>query len=1173
MRIEQLKLTRYGAFTDHLIDFGPADKAGDFHIIYGPNEAGKSTLRQAVMDILYGFPQRTPYNFLHANDALLLSARLNVDGENYTFQRIKRNKSSLSNEGNQLVSEDVISGLLGGVNRESYANMFSLDEDSLEEGGESILRSEGDLGELLFSAASGLSGLSRRLAHIRTDSDTFYKKRSRMLRLNGLKKELLGLQNKIREQDVPASQYAALLHDESVHRQSYESALAEQKETIVHVAKLKTWLDCADPWQEYQLAKEEFKGVKNMPDLPLDALAEASELAIKSAEAKAGIKADNDAVKRETMALNEINVDQKILALSGKIDRLSKDDNEAKFRVSRDISSRQDALSALQSEIEFERNKLGAPEGSSIQNLLLPSVMTAGIKELAALAEGVQSNVRTADTEVRQLSDKVESRKAKLAKFDDAVNLSTLAEMLAAVREDMDDRVYLQWCQQTEQLHNGFQNAWAELVPWNGDIERLLKLSRPTGAMIQALAREDAEITKLMDALSEAASRLQDDHARLNSEIEAQTMGAGLIDEAKAIHIRANRESAWKDHRQKIRDGEDATQADLELTADLFESAIVEDDRITQSRLLQTTDIAALRKRQIDLSVNEAEIDRNTVKREALEARQSSLKQQVVELSKQLKLANDTQITTIDVWLTQRDIVIEAYRRLEDAQREQTQRKHKIGEADHALTAAMVAAKLDTDGLNRKQKLERCEHAIIDWRERKTEKKAALEALDDAEKELATRTNHQAETHDILAKWEQQWVQMLGGGWIGSRYPEASAAQVLEILEVLHTLEIKLDKQTQLSTLISAMKADRDAYVKGVEQIAKDADEPFDSEAPLNTADLLRNRCAKARENQRLYQAKEDELREFKQQLNTSKAAIEHIDLRFVALAEIFSGKDFTTLIAKMRLSETKMRLQQQINKIFQQLSTNLSLNGQDEIETLLTEKLSSPEARIDLQSEHASLSKKSDDMGQYVSSLYHDWKQAENALGVVGDDATVAQLEEKIRVLLLQIESEAKRFLALSTGTMLVDSALNQYLDTHRSSMLDQASKAFSTITRGAFSGLAAMPGKSSEVLVGIRQDGSSIIAPDMSRGTRFQLYLGLRIAGYLEFVKHRKALPFFADDILETFDDDRSAETFSLMGEMAQKGQIIYLTHHRHLCEIAKSICGEGVKIHELLDRAIRD
>lgn len=86
------------------------------------------------------------------------------------------------------------------------------------------------------------------------------------------------------------------------------------------------------------------------------------------------------------------------------------------------------------------------------------------------------------------------------------------------------------------------------------------------------------------------------------------------------------------------------------------------------------------------------------------------------------------------------------------------------------------------------------------------------------------------------------------------------------------------------------------------------------------------------------------------------------------------------------------------------------------------------------------------------------------------------------------------------------------------------------------------------------------------MSKGTRFQLYLALRIAGYAEFAKQRETLPFFADDILEPFDNERSAETFQLFQEMSKQGQVVYLTHHAHLCDIARQVCGEGVSIHTL-------
>ena len=69
-----------------------------------------------------------------------------------------------------------------------------------------------------------------------------------------------------------------------------------------------------------------------------------------------------------------------------------------------------------------------------------------------------------------------------------------------------------------------------------------------------------------------------------------------------------------------------------------------------------------------------------------------------------------------------------------------------------------------------------------------------------------------------------------------------------------------------------------------------------------------------------------------------------------------------------------------------------------------------------------------------------------------------------------------------------------------------------------------------------------------------------------YEEFAAARPSVPFIADDIMETFDEPRSEEVFRLFGQMAQVGQVIYLTHHRHLCEIARQVV-PAVKIHETL------
>lgn len=66
MRLDRLDLTRYGHFTDRRLAFpAPAPGEADLHVVYGPNEAGKSTLFSAWLDLLFGIPLRTRYDFRH----------------------------------------------------------------------------------------------------------------------------------------------------------------------------------------------------------------------------------------------------------------------------------------------------------------------------------------------------------------------------------------------------------------------------------------------------------------------------------------------------------------------------------------------------------------------------------------------------------------------------------------------------------------------------------------------------------------------------------------------------------------------------------------------------------------------------------------------------------------------------------------------------------------------------------------------------------------------------------------------------------------------------------------------------------------------------------------------------------------------------------------------------
>ena len=217
------------------------------------------------------------------------------------------------------------------------------------------------------------------------------------------------------------------------------------------------------------------------------------------------------------------------------------------------------------------------------------------------------------------------------------------------------------------------------------------------------------------------------------------------------------------------------------------------------------------------------------------------------------------------------------------------------------------------------------------------------------------------------------------------------------------------------------------------------------------------------------------------------------------------------------------------------------------------------------MEEELVALKARLEDEDQRSRDLFAAKAKAEDRIGAVGGDAAVAVIDAKRRTVLLTIEDRALSYLRLRLGAAAADRAIRAYRDRHRSSMMARASESFSLISRGAYTGLTTQPSTDTELLMAKGADGSTKVASELSKGTRFQLYLALRVAGYHEFARAHVPAPFLADDIMETFDDFRAEEAFRLLAGMAMIGQVVYFTHHRHLCEIAKSV-EPAVVIHDL-------
>ncbi|MGO4832254.1 AAA family ATPase, partial [Rhizobiaceae sp. 2RAB30] len=398
MRLSRLDLTRYGKFTDFNIDFGSAEAGRpDLHVIYGPNEAGKSTTFAAYLDLLFGIEQRTRYAFLHPYQSMRVGALLELDVGTRELIRIKRPLNSLLDSSEQVLPEAMVLGELGAVDRDAYRTMFSLDDDSLEAGGESILASKGDLGQLLFSASAGLAHLSQSLAQIRAEADGFYRYRARTGELAELKARLAALKDEREAVDTLASEYARLIDQRANAQALYDASLRDRADVQSRLDEVARQIRALPRLADLRHRCGEIELLDGLPQPPPHWNVELPGLQ----KAEIELSAKGEAVSAEIEALSReigtIVVDEAALAVTDRLEPLA--DWRARYvTADKDLPDRRLRLSELERRIASIVKSLGR-EGEPPASMALDARSLGALRHLIERRSGIDASQAAAQAE------------------------------------------------------------------------------------------------------------------------------------------------------------------------------------------------------------------------------------------------------------------------------------------------------------------------------------------------------------------------------------------------------------------------------------------------------------------------------------------------------------------------------------------------------------------------------------------------------------------------------------------------------------------------------------------------------------------------------------------------------------------------------------------------------
>ena len=211
MRIDRLDLFAYGPFTGKSLDLSEG-KSG-LHLIYGDNEAGKSTSLRALIAWLFGIASRTSDNYLHSNPQLRIGGKLRLSGgKELEFLRRKGTKGTLLEPGIGATLDDSIlfPFLPGGIDEPLFTKLYGIDHDRLVAGGQELLNQSGDLGQALFSAAVGTASLREILFELQNGAEELFKPRASTKLVNQAIASFKKAQKQIKDSSLPVAEWKRL---------------------------------------------------------------------------------------------------------------------------------------------------------------------------------------------------------------------------------------------------------------------------------------------------------------------------------------------------------------------------------------------------------------------------------------------------------------------------------------------------------------------------------------------------------------------------------------------------------------------------------------------------------------------------------------------------------------------------------------------------------------------------------------------------------------------------------------------------------------------------------------------------------------------------------------------------------------------------------------------------
>ena len=286
--------------------------------------------------------------------------------------------------------------------------------------------------------------------------------------------------------------------------------------------------------------------------------------------------------------------------------------------------------------------------------------------------------------------------------------------------------------------------------------------------------------------------------------------------------------------------------------------------------------------------------------------------------------------------------------------------------------------------------------------------------------------------------------------------------------------------------------------------------------------------------------------KECQQQLERQRGRLETAQNGLTALLEVGGATDFEDLRRRARQHGERLELERERDNYLRDLEYR---SGSDENLIAFQQSLaaSNPDA---LEAESRHLSEEYTTVDQCRMALLEERGGIERDLERLTGEEESSHLRVQRNVLIEQLREQSREWSRLTIAGVLLDRTRQRFERERQPSVVLHAENFFTRVTGKLYRRLYVPAGQEQTITV-TDTSGRTKQPPELSRGTREQLYLALRFGLIRESNEHGEPLPVLLDDALVNFDEDRGLLAAAAFTELAQTNQLLVFTCHPQVVE----------------------